>query len=248
MSAPIAWMHVFVDVPPEAADTAREFWSGVTGWPLGRQWEGHPEFTSLVPTEGTAYVHVQTIDGPPRVHLDLLGDVASDTERVERLGARRIAPGDQWWYVMSSPAGLPFCVCTEVAPHSRPGAAAWPDGHRSRIVQLCVDVPEHSYGAEIDFWRAATGWDDEPVDAAEFHRLVHRSASPLQLLVQRLGHDDPDEIARAHIDIGTDDIGAEVARLVRLGATLQSEREGIAVLRDPLGLPLCVTGNRPDLP
>jgi hypothetical protein len=62
-----------------------------------------------------------------------------------------------------------------------------------------------------------------------------------------VGPDDPADVARAHIDIGTDDIRAEVERVVRLGATIESERAGISVLRDPLGLPMCVTGNSPEV-
>ena len=108
---------------------------------------------------------------------------------------------------MSSPAGLPFCVCDEQWPHQRPGAMSWPDGHRSRLVQLCVDVPAQLHDAELAFWRAATGWVDEPVDAPEFHRLVHRAESPLQLLVQRLGGDDGATRARA---TSTSDPGTSV--------------------------------------
>ncbi len=238
-------MHVFIDVPAERTDAALAFWSAATGWPADGRWDGHPEFRSFEPAEGSAYVHVQTIDGPARVHLDLLGDLTTDVARLVELGAHARGPGDERWYVLSSPAGLPFCLVDEGRPRARPGAATWPDGHRSRVVQLCVDVPADSYDAEVAFWRAATGWADEPVDAPEFTRLVHRASSPLQLLVQRLGRDDAAHHARAHIDLGADDIPAEVARLVQLGATVQSETEGITVLTDTVGLPLCVTGNRP---
>ncbi|HEY3262841.1 MAG TPA: hypothetical protein VGJ95_21660 [Pseudonocardiaceae bacterium] len=30
------WLHVLIDVPAEAADTARRFWSAATGWAVGR--------------------------------------------------------------------------------------------------------------------------------------------------------------------------------------------------------------------
>jgi hypothetical protein len=52
---------------------------------------------------------------------------------------------------MASPAGLPFCVCDESWPHRKPGAVVWPDGHRSRLVQLSVDVPAQRYDAELSF-------------------------------------------------------------------------------------------------
>ena len=245
MPLPITWMHAFVDVPAEHVDRARAFWSKVTGWPVGDPWPGHPEFASLAPPDGAPYLHVQTIGGPPRVHLDLVGDPDRDTDRLERLGATRGARHEAW-QVMSSPSGLPFCVCDEQWPHRRPGATAWPDGHRSRLVQLCVDVPADRYDIELAFWRAATGWADEEVDAPEFHRLVHRSESPLQLLVQRLGRDDGGQHARAHLDLGTDDLDAEVARVRSLGANVLWANDGFIALRDPLGLAFCVTGNDPE--
>ena len=112
-------------------------------------------------------------------------------------------------------------------------------------MQLTVDVPADRYDRELEFWRAATGWADEDVDAPEFHRLVHRRASPLQLLVQRLGADDGAQQARAHLDLGTDDVDAEVERVRSLGARLLWPGNGFVALRDPVGLPFCVTGNDP---
>lgn len=242
--APVSWMHAFVDVPAERAEQARTFWSSVLGWSPGDAWPEHPEFVSLTPPAGASYVHVQRIGGRPRIHLDLLGDVERDTARLEDLGATRGYRGAAW-QVMASPAGLPFCVCQEAWPHERPEAVAWPDGHRSRLVQVCIDVPGERYDEELRFWRAATGWADEPVDAPEFHRLVRRDESPLQLLVQRLGTDDGADRARAHLDLGTDDMAAEVARAQQLGAALLWSADGCVTLQDPLGLPFCVTANHP---
>ena len=242
---PVAWVHAFVDVPARHAEATRAFWSAVTGWPPGEAWPGHPEFTSLTPPTQAPYLHVQTIDGAPRVHLDLLGDLDADPARLERLGATRAHRGNAW-QVMTSPAGLPFCVCAESWSHPRPGAATWPAGHRSRLVQLCIDVPADQYDIELAFWRSATGWADEPVDDPEFSRLVHRAESALQLLVQRLGDDDGAPRARAHLDLGTDDLAAEVARVQALGARVLWPGNGFVALVDPVGLPFCVTANDPD--
>jgi len=240
---PTSWMHAFVDVPAEDVATAHRFWSSVLGWPVGDAWPGLPEFTSFVPDAGAPYAHVQRIDGPARVHLDLVGEIERDTARLEGLGATRGHRGPAW-QSMASPAGLPFCVCAETRPHERPTAVAWP-GHRSRLVQLTLDVPADRYDGELRFWRGATGWADEEVDAPEFHRLVHRSESPLQLLVQRLGPDDGGRHARAHLDLGTDDLDAEVERVRSLGAHVLWANDGFTALRDPLGLPFCVTANDP---
>lgn len=245
MPVPVEWIHAFIDVPPARVETAGEFWSAVTDWPIGEPWQGHPEFCSLLPAGGTRYLHLQTISGAPRVHLDLEGDPERDPARLEALGATREHRGDGW-QVMTSPAGLPFCVCGESSTPTRPSAAYWPEGHRSRLVQLCIDVPAEQYDDELVFWRAATGWTDEPDNAPEFHRLVHHPQSPLQLLIQRLGDDDPARRARAHLDLGTDDMPAEVARLETLGAEVLRPGDGFIALRDTVGMPFCVTRNHPD--
>jgi hypothetical protein len=119
----------------------------------------------------------------------------------------------------------------------------WPGGQRSRLVQLCVDVPAERHDAELQFWRAATGWEDEPLRWPEFHRIVHRTESPLQLLVQRLGDDDGAMDARAHLEVGTDDLAGEVRRVEALGARVLWPGEGFVVLQDPVGLPFCIIGH-----
>lgn len=245
VAVPVPWMHTFIDVPADRVEVARVFWAAVTGWTPGDEWAGHPEFASLSPPEGTPYLHIQIIGGPPRIHLDLVGDIERDTARLEDLGATRGRRGEGW-QVMASPAGLAFCVGGESGPHQRPDATAWPGGHRSRLVQLSVDVPRVQHDTELAFWQAATGWADEPVTGPEFHRLVHRSQSPLQLLVQRLGSDDRATQARAHLDLGTNDLTAEVSRVQALGAHVFRSGDGFIALQDPVGLPFCVTANDPD--
>lgn len=245
VSVPIGWMDAFIDVPAEFVEAASAFWSAVSGWPPGDPWVGHPEFVSLEPPAGTAYLHVQTISGPPRVHLDLAGNLDRDVERLEALGATRGWRGERW-QAMASPAGLTFCVYSASSPTERPGAATWPGGHRSRLAQVCIDVPADRFDIEFAFWRAATGWTEEALRLGEFRRLVHRPNSPLRLLLQRLGDDDGAAEARAHLDLGTDDIAAEVARVEELGAQVLWPGDGFVALRDPTGLPFCVTGNDPD--
>ena len=244
MNDPV-WLHVFVDVPAESAQTARDFWSAATGWAVGEPWQGRPEFTSLEPADGAAYVHVQEIGGPPRLHLDLaVDDLDAQRDRLVGLGATAGARTDDW-QVMQSPGGLPFCLCHEPWPHDRPGPVIWPDGHRSRLTQLCIDVPEAVIDAEREFWCAATGWRYEPHRDAtsEFQgKLYPPDGGTAHLLLQRLGPDDDGDRTRAHIDLDTDDRQAEVDRLVELGARLIGPGYGgWVVLEDPVGLQFCVT-------
>jgi hypothetical protein len=239
------WAHVFVDVPSELAATTESFWSAATGWPVGTPWTNHPEFASMLPPEASPYVHVQRIGGSPRIHIDLLtDDVEAEAARLVELGAHR-RRRHEWWQVMASPCGLPFCLVGR-PERTRPGPTTWPDGHRSRVVQACVDVPAGMYETELAFWRAATGWRHEPGRRPEYDRLVPPSSSPIRLLVQRLGDDDGALTTRAHIDIGTDDLDAEVERLRTHGATVRHRIDHWVVLGDPGGLPFCVTPLPPD--
>lgn len=52
--------------------------------------------------------------------------------------------------------------------------------------------------------------------------------------------------ARLHLDIESDDVEAEVARLTRLGASETERIRGWVVMRDPAGLLFCVV--RPESP
>ncbi|HET9778370.1 MAG TPA: VOC family protein [Propionibacteriaceae bacterium] len=79
-------------------------------------------------------------------------------------------------------------------------------------------------------------------------KLYPPAGSSIQLLLQRLGSDDPATAVRAHIDLGADDIEAEATRLVGLGAEWLGPGRGWIVLRDPVGMVFCVTGNSPDNP
>jgi hypothetical protein len=83
-------------------------------------------------------------------------------------------------------------------------------------------------------------------DSAFLGKLHPDGASPVQLLLQRLGESDSGTRTRAHLDLGTDDIEATVHRLVDLGATRGPTGSGWVVLTDPVGMVFCVTGNPPD--
>lgn len=243
------WVDVFVDVPEAQGETARRFWSQALGWPVGAPWENHPEFTSLEPPEGDPYVSVQVIDGSPRVHLDLCVDSREEQrDRLIALGASVSEEYDDWGLsVLASPGGLPFCLYQEERSRVRPPAVRWPQGHRSRLLQICVDSPAGHDHREQEFWQEVTGWEWRPSDDDEFAGKVYPPEhGPIRLLLQRLGADDPGSVTRAHLDLGTDDMAAEVGRLVALGARDIGPGRGWHTLEDPLGLPFCVTAQPPD--
>jgi hypothetical protein len=243
----LEWIHVLLDVPASHDPKASPFWAQATGWQVGDPWAEHPELASFEPSDGTAYLHRQLIDGDPRVHLDLaVHDHRQAAPRLVDAGAAVVTETAEW-IVMSSPGGLPFCLVPHRFGNTRPAARTWPGGHRSRLVQACIDSPPGLHDPEVDFWRRITGWRWSASSGPEFAGTLSPPRSgPIQLLLQRLDADAPS--TRAHLDLGTDDIEAEASRLIELGASRLWPGLSWIALRDPAGLPFCVTGNSPDGP
>ena len=94
--------------------------------------------------------------------------------------------------------------------------------HDSRLSKIVIDAPPADHDRELAFWNAATGQD-------------------IGLLIQRLD----DGRARVHIDVHTDDVPAEVARLEKLGAERAGQAHSWQLMRDPAGLVFCVIPERP---
>ena len=238
----MAWLHAVIDVPEDQLVASASFWGRALSWPPGPAWSGHPELRSFEPATGTAYVHLQQVDAPGRVHLDIeVEDVLDAVGSAVALGATQVAAHDRW-QTMRSPGSLPFCF-VGTSPHALPAPTTWPDGHRSRMVQVCIDSPVAAHDAEVAFWQAMLPGRWEPSAKPEFAGKWHDDESPLQLLFQRL--EEEDGSVRAHLDHGTDDRPAEVHRLAELGAQLETSGPGWQVMRDPAGLRFCVTDNSP---
>jgi len=108
--------------------------------------------------------------------------------------------------------------------------------HRSRIGVVLLDFPRDTHDAAQQFWSGAVG--REPVTQShddDYASLGYLST--LKLETQRIGMGTP---SRVHLDIETDNIAAEVARLTALGATIDTELEHYTVMRDPSGMVFCV--------
>lgn len=240
----MSWIHAVLDVPAQQQAEAARFWAGALGWPLGEAWPGHPELRSFEPAAGSPYLHLQRVDGSPRVHLDL--EAESPDVLVNHAlsrGATLVGEQDRW-QTLRSPGGLPFCVLSAVE-RQPPAPLSWPDGHRSRMVQVCIDSPAPLQPTEVAFWRELLAGRWVESGGPEFAGKWHDDAgSPLQLLFQQL--DDDAGPVRAHLDHGTDDVGAEVRRLIDLGAQDVGPGRGWHVLRDVTGMTFCVTGNSPE--
>jgi hypothetical protein len=177
-----------------------------------------------------------------------LPDPGAGADRAVGLGALPIGPRSEHreWRTLQSPGGLPFCLLA-TREHEAPEPITAPDGHRTRMVQVCIDSPGAVHEREVAFWRALLSGRWAGSGRPEFAGKWHDDAgSPVQLLFQRL--DEPSGRVRAHLDLGTDDVPAEVERVLALGAhDVGPGPGGWHVLRDPVGMPFCVTANSPEL-
>ncbi|HEX4159086.1 MAG TPA: VOC family protein [Rhizomicrobium sp.] len=109
--------------------------------------------------------------------------------------------------------------------------------HHSRINGLLIDCRTDDIDAAAQFWAAALG---RPVDldhrgSRGNYRMLETPEGEFSVQIQRVDHD-----SRVHIDIETDDIPAEVARLEKLGAKVDERKERWVVMRAPSGQRFCI--------
>lgn len=108
--------------------------------------------------------------------------------------------------------------------------------HRSRIGLVLIDHPESDWEKALAFWAGVQGVMPVAEDDESMYRSIGKIGG-VAVESQRLGEGTP---ARIHLDIESDDVAAEVRRVVALGATVLEEREDYTILQDPGGLVFCV--------
>jgi catechol 2,3-dioxygenase-like lactoylglutathione lyase family enzyme len=109
--------------------------------------------------------------------------------------------------------------------------------HRSRINGILIDCKVDDIEAAARFWAEALGRPIDPDHPGTRGDYVMLEApdGEWSVQIQRVDHE-----SRVHLDIETDDIPAEVARLERLGATVDKQMERWVVMRAPSGQRFCV--------
>lgn len=109
--------------------------------------------------------------------------------------------------------------------------------HKSRLAGIIIDCRTDDLDAAATFWSEALGYQkkrsDDPADAAYMELVTGRG--DLHVEVQMVDHE-----SRVHIDIETDDIEAEVARLEALGARRLARIRTWWVMQAPTGQRFCV--------
>jgi hypothetical protein len=109
--------------------------------------------------------------------------------------------------------------------------------HRSRLNGILIDCKVDDIGAAAEFWAGALGRKVDPDHPGTRGNYVMLETPPdeLSIQLQQVDHE-----SRVHLDIETDDIPAEVARLEKLGATVDKRKERWVVMRAPTGQRFCV--------
>jgi hypothetical protein len=106
--------------------------------------------------------------------------------------------------------------------------------HRSRLYGMFIDTPLAEAPAAIEFWGRALGVTPHRMESDHAFTALPGVAGDVILEVQAV-----DDSPRYHMDIETDDVAAETERLIGLGATVVTRREGWNVLRAPGGHLVC---------
>ncbi|MFO1473647.1 MAG: VOC family protein [Lysobacterales bacterium] len=116
-----------IDCNTDDLDAAADFWSQALGCSVADRdaGDGEAEYQMLGDTPGELHIEVQKVAHPSRVHLDIESDdVDAEAERLEKLGAKKIAFVKRWW-VMEAPTGQRFCVVRMKHPERGAPAKQW---------------------------------------------------------------------------------------------------------------------------
>ncbi len=109
--------------------------------------------------------------------------------------------------------------------------------HKSKLAGFIIDCETDDLHGAAEFWAAALGAPAKPQSDSTDGKYVGLDTPPGEpyVEVQRVSH-----ASRVHLDIESDDVFAEVARLEVLGAKRIKEIRGWVVMEAPTGQRFCV--------
>ena len=116
-----------IDCNTDDLDAAADFWSQALGCSVADRdaGDGSAEYQMFGDTPGNLHIEVQKVDHPSRVHLDIeADDIDAEANRLESLGAKKIAFVKRWW-VMEAPTGQRFCVVRMKHPERGDPPKVW---------------------------------------------------------------------------------------------------------------------------
>ena len=109
--------------------------------------------------------------------------------------------------------------------------------HKSQLAGFIIDCQTDDLDAAARFWGEALGLEAEAEaqPGEEAYRMLNTRPEEVHIEVQKVAHE-----SRLHLDIETDNIEAEVARLEALGARRISVIRRWVVMEAPTGQRFCV--------
>ena len=107
--------------------------------------------------------------------------------------------------------------------------------HKSRLGGILIDCRTDDPESAAEFWAGALGYPARPRDSGSPYVNLDTPPRELYTVVQSVAHE-----SRVHVDIETDDVEAEVARLSRLGAAEIDRVKSWVVMEAPTGQRFCV--------
>ena len=117
---------VIIDCKTDDRVAAADFWGKALGAPptADANIEESP-YVELRMPEDENYVEIQVVDHASRVHIDIESDdIEAEVQRLEALGAKRIADIKRW-FVMEAPTGQRFCIVPVVSRDFDKKANKW---------------------------------------------------------------------------------------------------------------------------
>lgn len=106
--------------------------------------------------------------------------------------------------------------------------------HKSQLAGFIIDCKTDDLDEAAKFWSLALGIPQRGYDGPVYVAL-DTAPEDYHIEVQKVDHP-----SRVHLDIETDDIPAEVARLEALGARTIGKLKGWVVMEAPTGQRFCV--------
>ena len=107
--------------------------------------------------------------------------------------------------------------------------------HKSQLAGFIIDCKTDDLDDAATFWGHALGLETIPEEGDTRYMLLKTRPEEMHLEVQQVDHP-----SRVHLDIETDDIEAEIARLEQLGARRIGPVKAWVVMEAPTGQRFCV--------
>ena len=115
-----------LDCKVDDIDEAARFWSAALGRAVKPADPSDPNYRELETRADEPQIMLQKVEHESRIHLDIESDdKEAEVDRLEALGAKRVAQIKRWW-VMEAPTGQRFCVVNPQRGPLEGKANEWP--------------------------------------------------------------------------------------------------------------------------